>query len=138
MLPAFFIPISFELHGLLKVFTRQSDEMFGLEQGVYLETDFNAPLPPPSLKMIPVYKRFSHRLCPRLHLFNFFHFITLVSFISFFFFHVIAPFGLPLGMFAETANIITVYRLATKENELSFSVSVCRKQTGAYRFHFPL
>jgi hypothetical protein len=32
---------------------------------------------------------------------------------------------------------ITVYRLPTKENKLSFSVSVCSKQKEACRFHFP-
>ncbi len=33
---------------------------------------------------------------------------------------------------------ITVYPLPTKENKLSFSVSVCSKQTEVFHFHFPL
>jgi hypothetical protein len=41
-----------------------------------------------------------------------------------------------MGMFAETAMLITSYRLPTKENKPPFSVYVCSKQTEVFRFLF--
>jgi hypothetical protein len=43
-----------------------------------------------------------------------------------------------MGMFAETAIVDYRYHLLTKENKCLFSVSVCKKQTEVFHFHFPL
>ncbi len=42
-----------------------------------------------------------------------------------------------MGTFAETVTSITSILLPTKENKLSFSVSLCSKQTEICCFHFP-
>jgi hypothetical protein len=39
-----------------------------------------------------------------------------------------------MGTFADTARLITVYRLPTKENKLPFSVFLCNKQMEVFLF----
>jgi hypothetical protein len=41
-----------------------------------------------------------------------------------------------MGTFVETAIVDTICRLPTKENKLTFSVSVCSKQMEVSRFRF--
>jgi hypothetical protein len=43
-----------------------------------------------------------------------------------------------MGTVAETTIAITIYNYSAKENKLTFSFSVCSKQTEVFRFCFPL
>jgi hypothetical protein len=43
-----------------------------------------------------------------------------------------------MDRFDETEIVDTVNCLPIKENKISFSVSLCNKQTEVCRFHFPL